>query len=189
MVLLLAASSAIAQDVRYNFDGGTNFEKFKTYKWVEIKGAEKVDELKDTEIKNALDAKLVREHLTKTDADTADLCIGYQAAVRAEKQFTSYNIDWGYGPGWYREGWFGGFDDHFTKVRRPPSTGASWRWTCMTRKSTIWCGAASSVRPSTPQPHPTSKNRASTNQWPSSLKSIRLDTGRRSLKVVLHRGF
>ena len=24
----------------------------------------------------------------------------------AEEQFNFYNNDWGYGPGWYREGWF-----------------------------------------------------------------------------------
>jgi hypothetical protein len=109
MALLLAASSAIAQDVHYSFDADTNFKKFKTYKWVEIKGAQKVDELKDKEIKDALDAKFAKKGLTKTDADTADLYIGYQAGVLAKKQFASYNIDWEYGPGWYREGWYGDF--------------------------------------------------------------------------------
>jgi hypothetical protein len=35
VLLLAAASSAIAQDVRYNFDKTANFAAFKTYKWVE----------------------------------------------------------------------------------------------------------------------------------------------------------
>jgi hypothetical protein len=37
-------------------------------------------------------------------ADNADLFIGYQTAIGTEKQFTSFNSDWGYGPGWYRGG-------------------------------------------------------------------------------------
>ena len=105
IVILLAARSAIAQDVLYNFMD-THFEKFKTYKWVEIKGAQKVGELKDKEIKDALDTELAKKHLTKTDAVTADLYIGYQAGVLAENQFAFYNTDWGYGPGWYLEGWY-----------------------------------------------------------------------------------
>jgi hypothetical protein len=103
---LLVATSAIAQDVHYNFAWDTQFKKFRTYKWVEIKDAQKVDEMKDREIKAAVDAKLAKEGLTKTDADTADLYIGYQAGLSAEKQFASYNSDWGDGPGWYQEGWY-----------------------------------------------------------------------------------
>ena len=45
--LLLATVSASAQDVRYNFDKNTDFSKFKTYKWVEVKDASKVNELVD----------------------------------------------------------------------------------------------------------------------------------------------
>ena len=43
---------------------------------------------------------MTKKGLTKTDSDTADLYLAYQAAVGQEKQFTSYNTDWGYGPGW-----------------------------------------------------------------------------------------
>ena len=38
--LLTGATGAFAQDVRYNFDKEAQFANFKTYKWVEIKGAE-----------------------------------------------------------------------------------------------------------------------------------------------------
>ncbi len=44
-LILLAAGTAVAQDVRYNFDKGADFSKFKTYKWVPIKDAAKVDDL------------------------------------------------------------------------------------------------------------------------------------------------
>ena len=35
--------------------------------------------------------------LTKVD-DNPDLLVGYQVAIGTEKQFTSYNSNWGYGP-------------------------------------------------------------------------------------------
>jgi len=52
-LLLLAASSALAQDVRYNFDKSANFAGFKTYKWVVIKGASQLSDLPDRQVKAA----------------------------------------------------------------------------------------------------------------------------------------
>jgi uncharacterized protein DUF4136 len=107
-LLFLAASSAVAQDVRYNFDKDTDFSTLKTYKWVTIKDATKLDDLRDKQIKDAVEAELAKKGLTNTEADTADLYVGYQAGIGTEKQFTSYNTGWGYGPGWYGGGWYGG---------------------------------------------------------------------------------
>ncbi len=108
MVLLLAgAGSAAAQDVRYNFDKSANFAAFKTYKWVVIKGATKLSDLVDKQIRAACEAELATKGLTKTESDTADLYIGYQAGVGQEKEYTSFDTGWGYGPG-YRGGWYGG---------------------------------------------------------------------------------
>jgi hypothetical protein len=95
------------QDVRYNFDSSANFAAFKTYKWVEIKGADRPNQLVDKQIRDALDAGLAAKGLEKTDLDSADLYIAYQTAIGSEKQFTSYNTGWGYGPGW-GGGWYGG---------------------------------------------------------------------------------
>lgn len=100
----LALGSVWAQDVRYNFDKSTDFSKFKTYKWVPIKGAAFPDELIDKNIKAAVDAQLAAKGLTKTDAESADLFIGYQGAVGEEKELTAYNTGWGAGPGWWRAG-------------------------------------------------------------------------------------
>jgi hypothetical protein len=113
LVLALSALSAFgarsvaAQDVRYDFDKEKDFSKYKTYKWVPIKGADQVDDLTAQKVTAAIDAELSKKGLTKTDADTADLYIGYQTAMSTEKQFTSYNTGWGYGPGW-GGGWYGG---------------------------------------------------------------------------------
>ncbi len=107
--LLLGAGVATAQDVRYNYDKSANFSQFKTYAWVTIKDAAKLSDLADKQIKDAVDAELTAKGLSKVDSpDKADLLVGYQAGVAKEKEFTSYNSGWGYGPGWYGGGWYGG---------------------------------------------------------------------------------
>jgi hypothetical protein len=109
LVLFLAGtSSAFAQDVRYNFAKDANFAGFKTYKWVAIKSAQPLSDLVDQQIKGAVDAELGKKGLMKTESDNADLFVGYQAAVNTEKQYTSFDTGWGYGPGWYGGGWYGG---------------------------------------------------------------------------------
>lgn len=108
-VLLASAVTAFAQDVRYNFDKQADFSQFKTYKWVVLKGAQAPpNELVDMQIKAAVDAELAMKGLKKTDADTADLYVGYQTAINTEKQYTSFDTGWGAGPGWYGGGWYGG---------------------------------------------------------------------------------
>jgi uncharacterized protein DUF4136 len=107
LLLSLIAVSAYAQDVRYNFAAGQDFSRYKTYKWVQIEKAERLNQLADQQLKTAVEAGLAKKGLTKTDGETADLFIAYQPSVTQEKEYTSYNTDWGYGAGWGR-GWYGG---------------------------------------------------------------------------------
>jgi len=107
MLLLVAASSAVAQDVRYNFDNTANFAGYKTFKWVPIKGASQLPDLVDKQVKAAFEAEFTKKGLSEVNSDTADLYIGYQAGVSQEKEYTSYSSDFGYGPG-YGRGWYGG---------------------------------------------------------------------------------
>jgi hypothetical protein len=108
LVVLATASTAVAQDVRYNFDKTAQFASFKTYKWVAIKGAAQVSDLVDRQIKQTIDAELATKGLTRTEDASADLFIGYQPGVSKEKEYTSFDSGWGYGPGWYGGGWYGG---------------------------------------------------------------------------------
>lgn len=104
---LLIGNYAVAQDVRYNFDRETDFSKFKTYRWVSISATAQGNSLLSKQIKSAVDVELSGKGLTKTEDDNADLYVGYQTAIGQEHAFTSYNSSWGYGPGWYRGGWYG----------------------------------------------------------------------------------
>ncbi len=96
VALLLGTAATLAgQDVRYNSMPGTDFSKYHTYKWVSIEGGAHPNQIMDAEIKQAVDSQLASKGLTKTDAETVDLLVGYQIAVDQEKQWNA----WGMGGG------------------------------------------------------------------------------------------
>jgi len=100
LLALLACGAALAQDVTFNSMPGTDFTKYHTYKWVAIQGATYPNQIVDTQIKSSIDSQLAAKGLTKTDADKADLYIGYQASVDQEKQWSAYGtggLRWGGG--------------------------------------------------------------------------------------------
>lgn len=101
LVAALALGAAgLAQDVNYNFAKDADFSGFKTYKWVDIKGGEQLDQITANQLRSAIEEELATKGLKRTDSDNADLYIGYQVALNHEKEITSYNTGWGYGPGW-----------------------------------------------------------------------------------------
>jgi hypothetical protein len=121
LVLLLWCGSAAAQDIRFNYLPGTDFAKYKTYKWVRIPKVEYPNQILDGQIMQAIDAQLALKGLTKTEDETADLYVGYQAAVNQEKQFNSYSNDmggWGYG----RWGGWGGYGGGMSTTTTTSST-------------------------------------------------------------------
>ena len=108
LLILIGCVSASAQEVRYNFLPGTDFAKYKTYKWARVPKAQYPDQILDGQIMQAIDAQLALKGLQKSSTDDADLIIVYQAAVDQEKQWNSYSTDmggWGYG----RWGGWGGY--------------------------------------------------------------------------------
>jgi hypothetical protein len=105
--LFLLTVGLFAQDVRYNFAAGKDFAAYKTYKWVELKPSDQLSQLADQQLKSAVELELSKKGLAKVDGDNADLLLGYQASVGTEKQYTSFDSGWGYGPGW-GGGWHGG---------------------------------------------------------------------------------
>jgi hypothetical protein len=97
-----------AQDIKYNYLPGTDFTKYKTYKWARVPKVQYPDQILDTQIMQAIDAQLAQKGLTKSSGDEADLVVTYQAAVDHEKQWNSFSTGdggWGYG----RWGGWGGY--------------------------------------------------------------------------------
>jgi hypothetical protein len=160
-VLLLQCVSASAQDIKYNFLPGTDFAKYKTYKWVRIPKVDYPNSILDTQITQAIDSQLALKGLTKTEGDTADLYIGYQAAVDHEKQFNSYSNDmggWGYG----RWGGWGGYGGGMSTTTTTTSTIRIGTLNVdiydVAAKNQVWRGAASKTLGSGKDPAKVTKN-------------------------------
>jgi hypothetical protein len=89
--------------VAVNYVPGTDFTQYKTYRWVEIEGAQKPDQIVDTQIRQSIEKVLASKGLTKVAGDSASLFIAYQVAIGQERQWTAYNAG-GYGT-WRYGGW------------------------------------------------------------------------------------
>jgi hypothetical protein len=105
--LTLAASCAVCQNVRFNFDKNADFSKFRTYKWVSITNGTPAQGLTDPQIRGAFDAELAKKGLTKVDSETADLLVGYQFGIKKNQKLASYGSGWGYPTGWDVDTWQG----------------------------------------------------------------------------------
>ena len=103
---LLLAVCAQAQEVSFNYDDQADFAKYKTFRWEQHPDSIAIDELVKKQLAEVFTAELAKKGLTETKNDNADLVITYQIAISQERQITSYNSTYGYGPGW-RGRWYG----------------------------------------------------------------------------------
>jgi len=99
VVGIAACAVVLGQDVTTNAMPGTNFAKYHTYKWVNIEGGAHPNQIVDQEIKQDIDTQMASKGFTKTDADNADLYLGYQVAVDQEKQWNAFGMGRGFGGG------------------------------------------------------------------------------------------
>lgn len=106
ITLITLCFAAYAQKVTYNYMPGTDFSKYRTYKWARVENGQYPNSLLDEQIMRSIDAQLAQKGLTKTDQDP-DLVVVYQVAVNQERQWNAYSTGgsyWGWG-GW--GGWGG----------------------------------------------------------------------------------
>ena len=106
-ILLTLSAVGFGQKVRYNFLPGTDFSKYKTYRWVKLESAQYPSQLVDEQIMRSIDGQLSAKGLRKVESGDSDLIAVYQVAVNQERQWNAYSTGggyWGYG-GW--GGWGG----------------------------------------------------------------------------------
>jgi hypothetical protein len=96
LVALLFCGLGLAQETTFNSMPGTNFSQFHTFKWVTITGGTHPNQITDQEIQNAIVSQLTGKGLTQTNADNADLYVGYQVALEQEKQWNAYGMGGGF---------------------------------------------------------------------------------------------
>jgi hypothetical protein len=161
-VLLLWCASVSAQDIKYNFLPGTDFAKYKTYKWVRVPKADYPNQILDGQIMQAIDAQLGLKGLSKTDGDAPDLYVGYQAAVSQEQRWNSYSTDMGGGWGYGRWGGWGGYGGGMSTTTTTSSTinigTINLDIYDVASKNQIWRGAASKTLGSGKDPKKVQKN-------------------------------
>ena len=89
----LLCSVVLAQKVHTSYLPGTEFSKYHTYKWVEIKGRQHPDPDKNAQIRQFIDSQLASKGLARAD-DGADLSVDYQVAIDKAEVWQTYE-DWG----------------------------------------------------------------------------------------------
>ena len=97
-VVLVTCTLGFAQDVKYNYAPGTDFSKYKTYKWVEVEGGERPNQITDGQIRDAVGTQMTQKGFTKSETETADLFISYQVAISQQQEWTAMGgpgIRWG----------------------------------------------------------------------------------------------
>lgn len=161
VVLLFCWSWVAAQDIRYNFMPGTDFSKYKTYRWVRAEKAQYPNDILDKQIMDAIDRQLAMKGLSKTDSETADLVVVYQVAVNQEKQWNSFSTGgdmWGYG----RWGGWGGYGGGMSTTTTTSSTinigTLNLDMYDTAKKEQVWRGAASKTLGSGKDPKKVQKN-------------------------------
>jgi len=99
--VLLFATASLAQQVKTDYDRGTNFSQYKTYSWEKVQTA---DSLWVDRIKEAVNSSLAAKGLTPVESG-GDIAI---VAVEMTKNQRSLNTFYdSFGGGWRRGG--GGF--------------------------------------------------------------------------------
>ena len=95
--LLAVSAGAMAVSVSTNYIPGTDFSKYRTYRWVLVEGAPEIDPISDQQIKQAIDTQLSAKGWTRTEDPGADVYVAYQISMDRE-----YRVDYygGYGYGW-----------------------------------------------------------------------------------------
>lgn len=99
-LVLLVGGFMAAQDIKTNYVPGTDFSKYKTYKWVNVEGAERPDQILDQQIRQAIDTQLASKSFTKSDDEKADLYVAYQLSITHQQEWNAYGTGprrWGSG--------------------------------------------------------------------------------------------
>jgi len=149
----LALACASAPTTRYDYDRTANFSQFHTYRWVDVEGAEKPNQLTDQAIKQAIDNSLSTKGLRRTDGDDADLYVAYQVSIQQEHQINTYSTG-GYGwGGYYGSGWGMGSQTSTTSTIHVGTL--VFDMYDHAKKQLVWRGTASKTLDPSPDPEKT----------------------------------
>lgn len=105
---IILSGACLAQDIKFHYATGTDFSRFKTYKWQRAKNANYQDAVVDRILKKTIAEQLTAKGLSETQGDTADVYIVYQMAVGQDVEWSSFTTDATYAMGSYDMVGYGG---------------------------------------------------------------------------------
>ena len=153
---VLPATTALAQQVNYDFDRDADFSKYKTFAYQVCMKIE--NPLVDKRIVAGLENALALEGLTKAEGD-ADVNVTYHSSTTEDVVIDTTSWGYGYGPGWawghgaygYGYGYGGGPASSTTTIRKyTRGTLVIDVWDART-KELVWRGTASDSVSDDPQ--------------------------------------
>ncbi|MDQ1471687.1 MAG: hypothetical protein QOJ99_3167 [Bryobacterales bacterium] len=106
-IVLLAASASFAQQVKTDYDRGTDFSQYKTYSWEKVQTQ---DPLWVDRIKAAVNTAMASKGWTQVPSGGSVAVVAMEVTRNQRTLDTFYN---GFGGGWR---WGGGFGDSTTTV-------------------------------------------------------------------------
>src|SRR6202521_2752747 len=106
-IVLLAATASFAQQVKTDYDRGTDFSQYKTYSWESVQTQ---DQLWVDRIREAVNAALAAKGWTQVPSGGNVAVVAIEMTRNRQTLDTFYN---GFGRGWR---WGGGFGDATTTV-------------------------------------------------------------------------
>jgi hypothetical protein len=106
-IVLLAATASFAQQVKTDYDRGTNFTQYQTYSWEKVQTQ---DQLWVDRIKEAVNSALTAKGWTHVPSGGNVSVVAIEMTRNQQTLDTFYN---GFGRGWR---WGGGFGDATTTV-------------------------------------------------------------------------
>ena len=96
IALLCLSAAGSDQEVHFDYDRSTNFNAYRTYRWIDQTPVQIGVQLLDRDIKRAVDEQLAGKGLRRVDSG-GDLLVSYHAAISGETQFDGFG---GWGPPW-----------------------------------------------------------------------------------------
>jgi hypothetical protein len=151
-LIMLAANATFAQNVKTDYNRGTNFASYKTFMW--IKEPKTTDPLMKERVMNDINTALAGRGLQLVTSN-ADLCVAAHAATKDEQTLnTFYN---GFGGGWR---WGGGLGSATTTTSTYEVGTLVVDIFDAATKDAIWRGTSSKTLSGNPQKKADNLNKA-----------------------------
>jgi hypothetical protein len=95
-IWLVSVVGVNCQEIKYDSIPGTNFSKYKKYKWQRAEKANYSDASVDDMMTRAIDAELSAKGFVRTNGDDADLYFVYQLAILQDVEWSTFTnqIHW-----------------------------------------------------------------------------------------------